>query len=245
MSSTTAPSSTTRCENCEADIRSGALQCEACGHISSRFTYKSRVAASAFALFGGAFGLHRFYLGQWRALLYLMFCWTPLPWLIALVECIAFMTTDQRRWNRRYNHGIGNGNESARVLAIFMIAGFLLIIGALITSLYIPFRAFSDLKGLQNQVSAAQTLGESAQRYIKQTGRRPSKLTDLSLPASFTEKYGTNIQIQQGRISMQFDSAGNMAAGSLVMEPVIMGSEAIWDCSESTVPSALHPDICK
>ena len=79
MSLTTAPSSTTQCENCEADIRSGALQCEACGHISSRFTYKSRVAASAFALFGGAFGLHRFYLGQWRALLYLMFCWTPLP----------------------------------------------------------------------------------------------------------------------------------------------------------------------
>lgn len=237
--------STSHCENCATECNTHTLRCEKCGHVSSRFTYRSRVAASALALFGGALGLHRFYLGQWRGVIYLLFCWTPVPWLVALVECIIFMTTDQRRWNQRYNHGIGNGHESARVLAVFLITGFLLIAGALITSLYIPFKAFSDLSGLQNQVRASQTLGKSAQRYIQQTGRRPSQLSDLSLPGAFTEKYGQHIQIVRGRISMQFDNAGNASAGELIMEPVIVGDEVLWDCSESTVPAVFHPNICK
>ncbi len=239
------PHAMTQCENCAEECATDSLRCDACGHVSSRFTYRSRVAASALALFGGAFGLHRFYLGQWRGVVYLLFCWTPLPWLVAFVECIVFMTTDQRRWNQRFNHGIGNGNESARVLAAFLIIGFLLVVGALITSLYIPFKAFSDLSGLQNQVSAAHTLGDAAQRYIQRTGRRPAQLGDLSLPDAFTQQYGQYIQIVQGRISMQFDSAAGSPAGELIMEPVIVGNESLWDCSESTVPAAFHPDICK
>ena len=57
---------------------------------------KDKIAAGLLALFLGGFGVHRFYLNQGgRGLLYLIFCWFPLTWLIALIDAIILLTMDQ------------------------------------------------------------------------------------------------------------------------------------------------------
>ncbi len=50
--------------------------CSACGECQPGLTYRSRVAAAAMAVFAGMFGAHRFYLGQWWGIFYLLFFWT-------------------------------------------------------------------------------------------------------------------------------------------------------------------------
>lgn len=51
------------------------------------------------AVFLGGFGAHRFYLRQpGLAVLYILFCWTAIPSLIALVECF-FMPGRVRAYN--------------------------------------------------------------------------------------------------------------------------------------------------
>jgi TM2 domain-containing membrane protein YozV len=51
------------------------------------------------AVFLGSFGAHRFYLGQnGIAIIYIVFCWTFIPHLIALIEAF-FMPGRVRRWN--------------------------------------------------------------------------------------------------------------------------------------------------
>lgn len=63
---------------------------------------KSTAAVLAFLL--GGVGVHKFYLGQtFQGLLYLFFCWTLLPALIAFVECIIYLTMNEHEFNRRYN----------------------------------------------------------------------------------------------------------------------------------------------
>jgi TM2 domain-containing membrane protein YozV len=49
---------------------------------------KDTTAAVLLAFFLGSFGAHRFYLGEigW-GVLYILFCWTLIPHLAALVEC--------------------------------------------------------------------------------------------------------------------------------------------------------------
>ena len=60
---------------------------------------KSDVVAILLAFFLGSFGAHRFYLGEtgW-GILYLCFCWTFIPHLIAFVECFL-LPGRVRRYN--------------------------------------------------------------------------------------------------------------------------------------------------
>jgi len=58
--------------------------------------------AGFLALFLGNFGVHRFYLGQWWGVFYLLFSWTFFPAFIALVEAIVFFCADDRVWAQKY-----------------------------------------------------------------------------------------------------------------------------------------------
>ena len=67
---------------------------------------KSKIAAALLAFFLGSFGAHRFYLGQMgKGLIYLLFCWTIIPSIVAIVDCVIFATMDDQRFNDKYNEG--------------------------------------------------------------------------------------------------------------------------------------------
>ncbi|MDE6513340.1 MAG: NINE protein [Muribaculaceae bacterium] len=54
---------------------------------------KSKTTAGILALLLGGFGVHKFYLGKsGMGILYLVFCWTYIPGLIALFEGISYLT---------------------------------------------------------------------------------------------------------------------------------------------------------
>ncbi len=67
---------------------------------------RSLTIAALLALFLGGIGGHKFYLGQTKkGLLYLLFCWTLIPTLIALVELIVLLFTTPAAFDHRYNGG--------------------------------------------------------------------------------------------------------------------------------------------
>ncbi len=60
------------------------------------------------AVFLGSFGAHRFYLGQnGIAIIYILFCWTLIPHLIALIEAF-FMPGRVLRWNEQMAYEVAN-----------------------------------------------------------------------------------------------------------------------------------------
>ncbi len=65
---------------------------------------KDKNVAGILALFLGWLGVHRFYLGQkGLGMLYLIFCWFPLIWLIALIDAVGLLSMDPQRFDRKYN----------------------------------------------------------------------------------------------------------------------------------------------
>lgn len=65
---------------------------------------KNKIVAAVLAWFLGGFGVHRFYLGQvGKGLLYLLFFWTGIPFLIAFIDFILFLTMSEKKFNFRYN----------------------------------------------------------------------------------------------------------------------------------------------
>ena len=56
------------------------------------------------AIFLGAFGAHKFYLGERASgVISLLLCWTLVPWIIALFEATQLFSMSQVSFNLQYN----------------------------------------------------------------------------------------------------------------------------------------------
>lgn len=65
---------------------------------------KNKVTAAILAVFLGGIGVHRFYLGQTGlGIVYLIFFWTLIPSIIALIDFIVLLTMSDQDFDRKYN----------------------------------------------------------------------------------------------------------------------------------------------
>lgn len=68
------------------------------GHMGPQ---KSKMVAFLLAIFLGGLGIHHFYMGNSvRGLLYLMFCWTLIPSLIALFDAVVLLLQSNAGFQR-------------------------------------------------------------------------------------------------------------------------------------------------
>ncbi len=83
---------------------------------------KNKTTAGIFALVFGGLGVHRFYLGQTgRGILYLLFIWTFIPTIIAMIDGIVFLTQDEDTFDRKYNPEIYAARQQPPVREIVYV----------------------------------------------------------------------------------------------------------------------------
>lgn len=111
---------TVECPYCAERVQARAKKCRYCGETIDVAMRKAeealRVAATAYprapksrgvaillALLLGGVGAHKFYLGRlgW-GVVYLLFCWTFIPAIIALIEAIIYLVTNEEDFHRKY-----------------------------------------------------------------------------------------------------------------------------------------------
>lgn len=65
---------------------------------------KNKITAALLAFFLGGFGAHKFYLGEVKlGLVYLVFCWTFIPGIVAFFEFIMYLVMSPQDFDARYN----------------------------------------------------------------------------------------------------------------------------------------------
>lgn len=123
----------TLCPQCGAPVSDDAKKCEYCGAAivkpqtaapePERVVYvnqsttnperanwpiKSKIVAGILALLLGSIGVHKFYLGQTgKGILYLLFCWTYIPGIIAFIEGIMILCSNDENFQIKYKCRIG------------------------------------------------------------------------------------------------------------------------------------------
>lgn len=94
------------CHECGEVIRERAEICPKCGvrQVGRGVAgSKSKVAAGVLALLLGGIGIHKFYLGRaGQGILYILFCWTFIPAIIALVEGIVYLCSSDEAFAAKY-----------------------------------------------------------------------------------------------------------------------------------------------
>lgn len=72
--------------------------------IDQSWPIKSKIAAGILALLFGGIGVHKFYLGKiGTGIVYLLFSWTFIPAIIAFVEGIIYLTSNDHNFQVK-NH---------------------------------------------------------------------------------------------------------------------------------------------
>ncbi len=65
---------------------------------------KSKTITTILALFLGGIGIHKFYLGQSaQGILYLLFCWTLIPSILAFFQFFGLLLMSDHSFNVKYN----------------------------------------------------------------------------------------------------------------------------------------------
>lgn len=124
------------CPQCGAPASEGATKCEYCGAAIAQaapqaqpqaqpqqvvyvqqnpvnperanWPIKNKIVAAILALLLGGLGIHKFYLGQnGKGVLYLLFCWTYIPAIIAFVEGIMILCSNDENFQIKYKCRIG------------------------------------------------------------------------------------------------------------------------------------------
>ncbi|AJJ25975.1 TPA: NINE protein [Yersinia enterocolitica] len=91
------------CRGCGKEIHESAKTCPSCGATQKVTGERNRVVAALLAFFLGGFGAHKFYLGKiGQGFLYLIFCWTFIPSIIAFIEFIIYLCNSDEEFARKY-----------------------------------------------------------------------------------------------------------------------------------------------
>jgi len=92
------------CSSCGQPIHPYAEICPNCGvRQRGQVGSKNKTTAALLAIFLGAFGAHKFYLGQsGLGVLYLLFFWTFIPGFIALIEFVIYLTMTDEAFAAKY-----------------------------------------------------------------------------------------------------------------------------------------------
>ncbi|WP_338654417.1 TM2 domain-containing protein [Lysinibacillus sp. Y5S-8] len=71
--------------------------------IDPSWPIKSKNVAGVLAIFLGGFGIHKFYLGKvFQGIIYLIFCWTYIPSIIAFVEGIIYLLSNEHNFSVKH-----------------------------------------------------------------------------------------------------------------------------------------------
>ncbi len=91
------------CRGCGKEINKDATSCPNCGAPQRTASSKSRMTAALLAFFLGGLGAHKFYLGKvGQGFLYLIFCWTFIPAIVAFIEFFIYLCTSDEDFARKY-----------------------------------------------------------------------------------------------------------------------------------------------
>jgi len=105
------------CRECGAGLKRRAVICPQCGVPAGEATggvglpgggdKKNKYVAAMLAFLLGGFGAHHFYLGNpVLGIVYIVFCWTLIPALVAFIESIIFLAMSESSFDRKYNRAL-------------------------------------------------------------------------------------------------------------------------------------------
>ena len=129
------------CSECGKKIKLKAQICPKCGVRQKNTERVNKTALLLLTLFVGGVGGHKFYLGKnWQGFFYLLFFWTWIPGLIALIEFIIYSFTSTEVLQEKYTVKGSAGVIIAIVAGTLVMFSLIGIIAAIAIPQFVAYK---------------------------------------------------------------------------------------------------------
>jgi len=230
------------CESCGATIKRLAEICPACGVRQRKSVSKTALLLITFFL--GSMGAQKFYLGKWvQGIFYLLFFWTYIPTVIALVELIVYACTSSERLNEKYSaHG------SAAVIAIVGAFGFVAVLGIL-AAVAIPAYQDYTVRARMSETILGMTMYKTmVSEYYADKRQLPVTGAEIDV-GTFKVPRTQSARIAPGGaiiVVMSGELDRRLAGKSIFLVPRVDGASLAWTCGvEDNAMLRFVPQTCR
>ncbi len=238
-----ATADTRYCSRCGSALVVGVLACPRCGTRQQEYVSKDKVVAGVLAFFVGGLGVHRFYLGQWWGIFYLIFWATLIPSIISLIEAFVFWLTPRETWERKYGQVPKSGVGLVAGIAIAVMA-FIMVSGILAA---IALPAYQDYTQRARISASAPVISQARQQiesFTRREGRFPSGAGELSLPPPPSDSHLKRLELgADGQLVATYEVLG--ADSTIIWVPERSGELFTWSCTGGTVVNRYRSPECR
>jgi Tfp pilus assembly protein PilE/predicted RNA-binding Zn-ribbon protein involved in translation (DUF1610 family) len=231
------------CRSCGNEINATDKVCPGCGDKQIVRKPRSKLTAALLAIFLGFLGAHRFYLGQWVGLLYVLF--GILAWPVALVEGILFLLTDQQKWQRKYGNVDTSGGAVLAIVAVFLFVAMLAILGAIAIPAYQDYVHRTTVAGVIAEVKPSI---DKLERFIIRERHYPYSNRTAGLADDLSSDQIKSIVVSvSGVLTVTLGNTKGNALNNqtLIWIPQLRGKSVQWDCSGGTLHARFRPAPCR
>lgn len=238
------------CIACGKEIHGAAATCPGCG-VQQRAVVrgKNKIVAALLAFFLGAFGTHRFYLGKWWGVFYLLFFWSLIPSLVAIFEAIVFLRTDDDIWDARYNNGVrsAGGSNMSIVIAIVVCGFFGVAFAGILAAIGIP--AYADYAArtrLEEVEIESEKVTAAFDDYLNKNMAVPDNIATLGVTLSNKHIRSIEIDRRKGVINLTLSGIAQADGKHLLLLPHENTEKKItWTCVSEDIRAVLLPQRCR
>jgi len=181
---TAVPNTGKHCSTCGSRLAPTAVVCPECG--TKAITPVNKTALLLLTFFMGGLGAHKFYIGKYlQGVLYLLFCWTLIPSLIAVVDFVLYAVTDTEKLQEKYE-------AQAHIAIIIVALGGCLMVGVAILGIlaaiaipnFIAYRQKAFVAAVVNELTG---LSAAQENYYAQHSRYAANLDELDFVSTTPE----------------------------------------------------------
>ena len=239
------------CSACGREIHRTARSCPACGaRLAATGRHKDKTTAALLAFFLGTFGVHRFYLGQWWGIFYLLFCWTCVPPVVAFFEFIVFLCTSQESWDARYNteQRPGGGAGAAvigTVVAVCAILAMIPILGILAAIALPAYQDYTKRSWVSEGLTAAASLKALQTEYYANYGKFPPSMEAAGYRPTNLPKQVASIDLDPQTNAIVVTYNQQLNGQSIRIEPSISDKGIMYTCYSTDMPPRILPSNCR
>jgi len=237
------------CRACGKQMHQTAFACPNCGAPTSQGTGKSKTTAALLAFFLGGFGVHRFYLGQWWGVFYLLFSLTFIPSIVAFVEFIVFLCTSNESWDAKYGPGQQKGSSGGSMAVIIVVCAFvgIAMIGILAAIALPAYQDYTVRARLVEAYMATEPASTAVGNYYLANKQVPPDLKTAGVDADSLSKQIRRVELNPDNgILTVYVNASTGDDNALILTPEVDAQgKVVWTCSSDTIRQNWLPRQCR
>jgi TM2 domain-containing membrane protein YozV/Tfp pilus assembly major pilin PilA len=235
------------CYKCGRGIAPGLAQCPYCRAPQIQVYRKEKATAGVLAFFLGGLGVHRFYLGQWWGIFYLLFWGTLIPSIVSFIEAFVFWFTPNERWNQKYGQVPARGAG----MAVALVVGAILMIAIVGILAAVALPAYQDYTTRSKVQAALPLINETRQKVtdvIKQKDFLPSENLLAGLPDNISNEFVSSITLSEDAkmtVSFRIPHLIQNGTDTITWTPTKEGGDVEWTCLDGSMSDKYRMPECR